>query len=360
MPADFARLSRLLSLSAESRPITNIGAAGTDFSATGGLTLADALRGPDGAAATPGIRFASEATGLYLNAAGQLGVALAGVAKLLYSAGAWQWQENVILSSTGTLTVRLSDGAVGTPVLSFANDPDTGIFRQAADDMGFTVGGSQRVRFTTTVMYTWISPEWQVDGAYFAAGSVDNYYLGLRARDNGVGLVEVARLQGAADPYFQATLFMVLAPVSQPVTPVEGHFGYNSATNKLNFYNGVAWEVITSAGFGWQSFEQPTLYRNIYNPENLNGRNTAEMVGLINDGLADVETLGWPLLDYKWHKSDFAVMRVDHIEKTGYTHALPYPLEAALKETVWAATVEYRIQELEKELTVLKASAGRS
>lgn len=40
MPTDFQRLSRLLSLSAEARPITNIGNAGTDFDSSGGLTLA--------------------------------------------------------------------------------------------------------------------------------------------------------------------------------------------------------------------------------------------------------------------------------------------------------------------------------
>src|SRR3989344_594317 len=43
MPTDYLRLSRLLSLSAESRTITNIGNIGTDFSTLGGLTLASNL-----------------------------------------------------------------------------------------------------------------------------------------------------------------------------------------------------------------------------------------------------------------------------------------------------------------------------
>ena len=45
MPADFQRLSRLLSLSAESRAITNIGNSGTDFDVSSttkmmGITIA--------------------------------------------------------------------------------------------------------------------------------------------------------------------------------------------------------------------------------------------------------------------------------------------------------------------------------
>lgn len=43
MPRDFLRLSRLLDYDANNNPILNIGAAGTDFSVTGGLTLADDL-----------------------------------------------------------------------------------------------------------------------------------------------------------------------------------------------------------------------------------------------------------------------------------------------------------------------------
>jgi len=43
VPADLLRLSRLLDLSAENRVITNIGNAGTDFTTSGGLTLAGDL-----------------------------------------------------------------------------------------------------------------------------------------------------------------------------------------------------------------------------------------------------------------------------------------------------------------------------
>lgn len=39
---------------------------------------------------------------------------------------------------------------------------------------------------------------------------------------------------------------MILGLTTQSASPIEGMLIYNSATNKLNFYNGSAWEVVTS------------------------------------------------------------------------------------------------------------------
>lgn len=78
----------------------------------------------------------------------------------------------------------------------------------------------------------------------------------FRARDNGVGFVEIARLQNAADPYFQATLPMVLKPASIPGALVEGHFAYVADEDKLAFYNGVAAQFIASNVTGvWHAFK---------------------------------------------------------------------------------------------------------
>jgi len=89
--------------------------------------------------------------------------------------------------------------------------------------------------------------EFQVSGKYIATPNSDAAYIGGYARKTGVGLVEIFRMVGAADPYFQATLPMVLKPSSAPGTPVEGHFYYDSVAKKLKFYNGTAWETVTSA-----------------------------------------------------------------------------------------------------------------
>jgi len=61
----------------------------------------------------------------------------------------------------------------------------------------------------------------------------------LKAYDNDVGSVEVARLQGAADPYFQATLPMVLKPATEPSALVEGHFWYHSTPDRIWYKDGT-------------------------------------------------------------------------------------------------------------------------
>lgn len=78
------------------------------------------------------------------------------------------------------------------------------------------------------------------NGAFLAARNVNANYVILKARDSGVGLVEIARLVGAADPYFQMTLPMVLAPAGIPGALVEGHLAYVAADKKLAFYDGTA------------------------------------------------------------------------------------------------------------------------
>ncbi|GAJ15289.1 unnamed protein product, partial [marine sediment metagenome] len=82
-----------------------------------------------------------------------------------------------------------------------------------------------------------------------ARPSVGNDLLFKAFKTGGVN-EEVARLQGAADPYFQATLPMVLKPASAPETPVEGHFYYDNATKLLKFKDASAWrDVFSEAGF---------------------------------------------------------------------------------------------------------------
>jgi len=79
------------------------------------------------------------------------------------------------------------------------------------------------------------------------APNTDDNTVTFGARDNGVGIATIARLVGAADPYFEATKGLVLAPVAQWGTPVTGALIYNTSTSKINFWNGSAWEVVTSA-----------------------------------------------------------------------------------------------------------------
>jgi len=71
-------------------------------------------------------------------------------------------------------------------------------------------------------------------GETIQAANVDAATLILQARDSGIGLVEIARLVGAADPYFQASLAIRLLPqAAAPGTPVEGMVWYLDADDRL-------------------------------------------------------------------------------------------------------------------------------
>lgn len=93
-----------------------------------------------------------------------------------------------------------------------------------------------------------------VDGGGLLAKNTDGNFFAFKARDSGEGWVEVARLQGAADAYFQATLPMVLLPASEPGTLVEGHFWYCDTAKKLKYRDDAAVQTVAVGDFGQAIF----------------------------------------------------------------------------------------------------------
>jgi len=99
--------------------------------------------------------------------------------------------------------------------------------------------------------------------------NLNDYFAMFGARDTDNAIVEVARLQGAADPYFQLTLPSRLNPSSTPGTLVEGHFWYGSSEDALRYRDASATKYVSenvliatgsltagAAGakiFGWQN-----------------------------------------------------------------------------------------------------------
>lgn len=74
----------------------------------------------------------------------------------------------------------------------------------------------------------------QATGLKLQARNADDATFILEARDNGAGLVEIARLAGAADAYFQATLPLRFNPqAGAPGVPVEGMVWYLDADDRL-------------------------------------------------------------------------------------------------------------------------------
>jgi len=142
-----------------------------------------------------------------------------------------------LLLAGGTLTGDLTIGAhlLKTTDLALKQE-DASYFsiRNAADDAfkGLNL----------TAIRNYGHHLFMADARGIYAPDVDATYFVLGARDSGVSNVEVARFQGAADPYFQLTLPPVLTATARPGTPVEGHIVSNSATGAFEIYDGTHWK----------------------------------------------------------------------------------------------------------------------
>ncbi len=114
----------------------------------------------------------------------------------------------------------------------------------------------------------------EATGKYINGPVADNAYVTFGARDTGSSTAEVARLQGAADPYFQMTLPQVLTPGTAPGTLVEGHFWYLATDDKLYYKDATA--NIELVGINAPT-RGDTLYRGASNWLNL-GKGSAGQV----------------------------------------------------------------------------------
>jgi hypothetical protein len=107
-----------------------------------GGTLTGALLADDaGTAALPAIAFDGDPnTGIFRAGADQLGIATNGTARLTASTTA----------VTSSLPIDVPLGSVGAPSLTFTGDLDTGIYSPSADQLGIATNGVERVEFGTT------------------------------------------------------------------------------------------------------------------------------------------------------------------------------------------------------------------
>jgi hypothetical protein len=108
---------------------------------TTGLSLTLPVLAQDGTAAAPALTFSADTdTGLLRPADNQIGAATGGVQRWLLSTTAL----------TLTLPVLAADGSAGAPVFSFSADPDTGMWRVAADTLAWSTGGVAGLRLDST------------------------------------------------------------------------------------------------------------------------------------------------------------------------------------------------------------------
>lgn len=91
----------------------------------------------NGGAATPAIAFLADTdTGIYSVGADNIGFTVGGTLRVNYSTTAM----------TSTLLVRAPDGNSVTPAYSFSGDTDTGLYRRAPNDVELVVGGVGAIR----------------------------------------------------------------------------------------------------------------------------------------------------------------------------------------------------------------------
>ena len=102
------------------------------------------------------------------------------------------------------------------------------------------ISDDSRIRFAANVFDTYGRIAFQSSSPSIEALNSDGAIIAGKARDTGVGLVEVWRTVGAADPYFQMTLPQVLTPGTAPGTLVEGHFWYLGTDDKLYYRDASA------------------------------------------------------------------------------------------------------------------------
>lgn len=90
-----------------------------------------------GSASAPSYTFNGDTdTGMYRIAADQIGFTVGGGAILTLTTDAIQ--------SSGE--IRGNNGSASSPTFNFASDQNTGIYRRAADEIGFATGGAERAR----------------------------------------------------------------------------------------------------------------------------------------------------------------------------------------------------------------------
>ena len=94
----------------------------------------------DGTASAPSITFATDPNcGLYRVSADTIGFTTNGVLRSSINT----------TDITNTLPIYEADGAVGTPSYTFSNDTNTGMYRIATDNIGFACGGALTLQLTT-------------------------------------------------------------------------------------------------------------------------------------------------------------------------------------------------------------------
>ena len=101
------------------------------------------LNGPDDSASAPNYSWTNASTsGLFRLTGSTIGISVAGTAAMYFQSSKIEANKNF----------EVLAGSAAAPSLSFAGDNNTGLFSAAADAIGFTVGGNERMRIVNNAI----------------------------------------------------------------------------------------------------------------------------------------------------------------------------------------------------------------
>lgn len=201
----------------------------------GSRAMSGALQLVAGSLGAPGLAFTSEPdSGIYRPAADQLGIVVSGV--LVATATA---------PSGANPQLLLASGTASFPALSFEGDPDTGLFRPSANAICIAINGAER---------------WRISGSTFAAStngntisqSVANGGLNIQcnlttATDDRVG-ISVANVSSPAISTGSLRLAEVRFPINMSGTA--GYTVLDVIANETATGSGDKWLIGAKSGSG--------------------------------------------------------------------------------------------------------------
>ena len=128
----------------------------------------------DGTAASPSLHFTNDPdTGIYRPAANTLGISVSGTQVAYFD------ENGLTVPSAGIVAGGSFHGANGNannPSLSFSSDTDTGFFRHQPNEIGIAIGGTQYATLTSTTFS--ITPNLSTSGNLTVSGATSTITLG--------------------------------------------------------------------------------------------------------------------------------------------------------------------------------------
>lgn len=203
-----------------------------------------------GSAASPSLSYVGDpTTGLYQPSSSTLSVTTAGVERLRVTNTALQLFGGLTVAGAFSITgaLGLSNGTAALPALSFTSDPDTGLYRVGADNLGFSAGGTLRFDVSATAVTSTL-PVVHPLGAVGApsitfAGDLDTGVYALAADQFGFATAGVLRLS------MNTAAITATLPIAAPLGAVGApSFTFAGDTNTGVWSPGADTFAVSTAG----------------------------------------------------------------------------------------------------------------